>query len=225
MSGSFCLFGSALAEPFGQAGKVFFLVYEELECVVLVQDVVAERNAECGKLLVDFTQACLLVGGKVGSRAYKVFVYFIPEPLLFRSQSQRIFLLLIHGVYLLKQLFIERDIVSVFGQYRSEFHGEVSQFVGRFGFRQIVEYTAYTVQHGRTVVEGKDYILEVGSFGVINDSLDIGILFLYTFQEGRLVMLQFDLVERGHAVRGLELGKERIAFRLGGTGVHHTTCC
>ena len=87
-----------------------------------------------------------------------------------------------------------------------------------------MEHTAYTVQHGRTVVQGNNHILESRCFIIIDNGLNFGILFFNTFQKGRLVVLQFDLIKRRHAIRGLELGEERIVFRLSGTGVHHTTC-
>lgn len=49
----------AFAEPLGKSGEVFLFSYIKLEVVVFVQDVVAERDSECGKLLVDLTQTGL----------------------------------------------------------------------------------------------------------------------------------------------------------------------
>ena len=66
-----------MAEPFGQAGKVLLFVDKEFEGIVLVQGVVGERDAECGELLVDFTQAGLLVGREVGTGTYKFLVLLL----------------------------------------------------------------------------------------------------------------------------------------------------
>ena len=60
---------------------------------------------------------------------------------------------------------------------------------------------------------------------VLSTIADIGILLFYSLKECRFVVFQPDFVERRNTVRGLKLGEERIAFRLVGTGVHHTTCC
>ena len=113
----------------------------------------------------------------------------------------------------------------MFGQCRGQFHGKGCQFIGSFGLRQVEEYTAYTVQSWGAVVESNNDIFESGSFRIGNDGLDIGILLFYTFLECGFIVLQLDFIEWRHSIGCLKLGKERIAFRLGGTGVHHTTCC
>ena len=87
LSGCFCFFGSALAEPFGKPGKVFLLVYKEHELIVFVQDIVAESDAQRGELLVYLAQAGLLFGRKIGAGTYEIFVCFVQKSLLFGCQA------------------------------------------------------------------------------------------------------------------------------------------
>ena len=94
-----------------------------------------------------------------------------------------------------------------------------------FGLRQVEKYTTYTVQGGRAVVKGNNDIFESRGFRIVNDGLDVGILLFHAFLECGFIVLQLDFIEWRHAIGCLKLGKERIAFRLGGTGVHHTTYC
>ena len=49
----------------GQAGEVGFSLDDEFIAAVFLQQVVAKLQAQCGELLVDFAQLCLLVGGLV----------------------------------------------------------------------------------------------------------------------------------------------------------------
>ena len=119
---------------------------------------------------------------------------------------------------------VKRNIVSMLGQYRSELYRKFVQGITGFGIRHVEENGAYPVEYGRTVVQSNDYIFKVRYFGIVDNSLDIGILFFYSFKECRLVVLQFDFIKGWNTVRGLKLGEERITFRLGSTGVHHTTC-
>ena len=214
----------AFAEPLGKSGEVFLFSYIKLEVVVFVQDVVAERDSKCGKLLVDFTQTGLFVGRKIGAGTDKFLMGFFQQPLLFAGQAESIFLA-VDSIHFLEKLLVEGDVVFVFGQCRSQFHGKGCQFIGSFGLRQVEKYTAYTVQGGRAVVEGNNDIFESRGFRIVNDGLDIGVLLFYTFLECGFIVLQLDFIEWRHAIGCLKLGKERIAFRLGGTGVHHTTYC
>ena len=54
-----------MAEPFGETGKIFLFVYEEHKLVVLIQDIIAESDAQRGELLVYLAQAGLLFGNNI----------------------------------------------------------------------------------------------------------------------------------------------------------------
>ena len=146
------------------------------------------------------------------------------QPLLFAGQAESIFLA-VDSIHFLEKLLVEGNVVFMFGQCWSQFHGKGCQFIGSFGLRQVEKYTAYTVQGGRAVVKGNNDIFESRGFRIVNDGLDVGILLFHAFLECGFIVLQLDFIEWRHAIGCLKLGKERIAFRLGGTGVHHTTYC
>ena len=55
LTSSFGFSGSAGYEVGGQTSQILFLLNEEFEGVVLVQNMVAEGDTQRGKLLVDFT--------------------------------------------------------------------------------------------------------------------------------------------------------------------------
>ena len=59
--------GSAGDEVSGQSREVGLVIHIELKSVVLVEDVVAEGDAQRGELLVYFTQAGLLLVVEVSS--------------------------------------------------------------------------------------------------------------------------------------------------------------
>ena len=96
----------AFAEPLGKSGEVFFFFYIKLEIVVFVQDVVAERDSERGKLLVDFAQAGLFVGRKIGAGTDKTLISLFQQSLLLTGQTESIFLI-VDSIYFLEKLLIE----------------------------------------------------------------------------------------------------------------------
>lgn len=83
------------------------------------------------------------------------------------------------------------------GQYRSELYRKFVQGITGFGIRHVEENGAYPVEYGRTVVQSNDYIFKVRYFGIVDNSLDIGILSSIPLRNCRLVVLQFDFTKGG----------------------------
>ena len=90
----------------GSPARSSFFFYIKLEIVVFVQDVVAERDSERGKLLVDFAQAGLFVGRKIGAGTDKTLISLFQQSLLLTGQTESIFLI-VDSIYFLEKLLIE----------------------------------------------------------------------------------------------------------------------
>ncbi len=208
----------------GEVGEVFLFSYIKLEVVVFVQDVVAEKVIPSVEscLLISRRRACL--SPEVGAGTDKFLMGFFQQPLLFGGQAESMFLA-VDSIHFLEKLLVEGDVVFVLADVGASFmERAVSSSVVSASVR--LKNTPPTRSRvGELLSRATMTFSKVGASVLSMMAWILAFCFSIPFWNAGSYVLQLDFIEWRHAIGCLKLSKERIAFRLGRTGVHHTTCC
>ena len=106
-----------------------------------------------------------------------------------------------HLLDALEQLLVETDVEAVLAHHWLQFFTEGEHLVGAIALVQVVEDAGYAVQETATVVKSSDCVLESGSFGIVDDSVNLLVMLLDASLECRLIMLGLEFVEGECTVR------------------------
>ena len=113
-------FGCGIHHGLGQSRQIFFIVDDKAVDISFFEDVVGILQGEQGGFFVDLAQAFLLTLVQSSSRAYKIFVVFFEQTLLFCVQIQ-IGSVFVEAFDAFKEQGIQSNIVFVFRKQRAQF--------------------------------------------------------------------------------------------------------
>ena len=124
MSAPLRFVGRERYEARGQIAKISRIRDEQFKIVGFVEEVLLEVLLQRGQVGVDFPKARLRVIVKIGTRANKLLVCFLEQPLLLACQVE-FFALFVNGEYAIEQFLVEEDVVLVRREFRCDGLGRV----------------------------------------------------------------------------------------------------
>ena len=134
-----------------------------------------EGGATANITFVGVFQQAILLGGERGGLGVGIVVPYLLDAL--------------------EQFLVETDVEAVLAHHRLEFFAEGEHLVGAIALVQVVEDAGYAVQETATVVKSSDCVLESGSFGIVDNGVNLLVVLLDAGFECRLIMLGLEFIE------------------------------
>ena len=170
-----------------------------------LEHVLCEAHGERGNLLVELTEALLLLLGHIGAAAHEALVGLFQEAHLLGVQAEAV-ALLVDGLDTLEEFGIEGYVVAVGGEHGRHLLLDGFHLGAVLALTQVEEHSAHFAEQLAAVLVGKDGVLEGGSLRIAHDGLDFSPLAFDAFAEGGHVVFCLDTAEVGDFVRGAPLG-------------------
>ena len=134
-----------------------------------------EGGATANITFVGVFQKTILLGGERGGLGVGIVVPYLLDAL--------------------EQFLVEADVEAVLAHHWLQFFTEGEHLVGAIALVQVIEDAGYAVQEATTVVKSSDCVLESGSFGIVDDSVNLLVMLLDASLECRFIMLGLEFVE------------------------------
>ena len=209
MAGSSCFFCGSSFGAFGQPFELSLIGYKTLARVGLCYYVLTKLQRKAGKLFVDLFEALFGSRIEVGAILSELTINHLRKTELLRCQVG-FHAGVIHSFDALEEAFVEKDIIRYFGHHRADFFSKLIHFIIALGLEQVVEHTFYALQQKTRAVKSGYRVLESGSIGAVNDSVNLGIVLCNCSLKSGLVIRELYLAELYYAILILRRCKQRV---------------
>ena len=195
------LYGGLGHGGLGDAGELGLILDDYLGLVGGVEKVFVVLEIEVGELFVKLGESGFVGIGEQGTATHEILIAQLDGAYLIRLQSERV-ASVIEGLDTLEEGGVHGDFVRDSRDHGEELLGDLFHLGSVIGLGENAIHSHHSVESGTRFLEGKDGVVEGGSFGVVDDFVDIGALFGDTgFHGGKIVGIG-DFLER----RNFKLG-------------------
>ena len=193
----------------GKSGEIGLVIHHQIEGGSLLEHVLLELELQLGKTGVDLLELFLLVCGQGGAGTLVSLVGLGEKSHLVGLEAE-VLTIVIHCLYPLVEFLIEGNLIEMGAHYGGQLSLDGHQFGSGVDGSLAAEHGVYTAEKTAGVVKSDYGILEIGSRGIVDDSVYLPVVLLNGCQNGRFVVIYLHFFEGRDSEGSIPLLKKRI---------------